>query len=152
MPELPEVETTKRGLTPLIVNQVVRHAHLYRDNLRWDMPKHLVTTLSNQSVNNINRRGKYLLIEFSVGTLIIHLGMSGSIKVVKNDTPLQKHDHFELSFSNNTVMRLNDPRRFGAVLFSQDGSHPLLDNLGPEPLGDIFDETYLYIRSRKKQH
>ena len=151
MPELPEVETTKLGLTPLIVNQVVQRAHLYRDNLRWDIPKHLVTTLASQSVNSINRRGKYLLIEFKVGTLIIHLGMSGSIKVVSSDTPLQKHDHFELSFSNNTVMRLNDPRRFGAVLFSQDGSHPLLDNLGPEPLGDIFDETYLYIRSRKKQ-
>ena len=151
MPELPEVETTKRGLTPLIVNQVVQHAHLYRDNLRWEMPKHLVTTLASQTVNSINRRGKYLLIEFKVGTLIIHLGMSGSIKVVSSDTPLQKHDHFELSFDNNTVMRLNDPRRFGAVLFSQDGSHPLLSNLGPEPLGDIFDETYLYIYSRKKQ-
>jgi formamidopyrimidine-DNA glycosylase len=89
MPELPEVETTKLGLTPLIVNQVVQRAHLYRDNLRWDIPKHLVTTLASQTVNSINRRGKYLLIEFKVGTLIIHLGMSGSIKVVSSDTPLQ---------------------------------------------------------------
>ncbi len=151
MPELPEVETTKLGLTPLIVNQVVECAILYRDNLRWAMPKHLITTLANQVITAINRRGKYLLIKFDVGTLIIHLGMSGSIKVVNSDVPLKKHDHFELGFTNNTVMRLNDPRRFGAVLFSTDGSHPLLDNLGVEPLEDIFDESYLYIRSRNKQ-
>ncbi len=151
MPELPEVETTKRGLVPLIVNQVVKRAILYRDNLRWDIPKHLPTTLENQCINNIDRRGKYLLIEFDVGVLIIHLGMSGSIKVVSSDTSLKKHDHFELSLGNNTVMRLNDPRRFGAVLFSADGAHSLLDSLGVEPLEDVFDESYLYIRSRNKQ-
>jgi formamidopyrimidine-DNA glycosylase len=151
MPELPEVETTKRGLDPLIVSQVVERAILYRDNLRWEMPKHLVATLASQTVNAINRRGKYLLIEFDVGTLIIHLGMSGSIKVLSNDAPLKKHDHFELSFGNNTVMRLNDPRRFGAVLFSKDGSHPLLDSLGVEPLENEFDNTYLYSKSRNKQ-
>ena len=151
MPELPEVETTKRGLEPLIVSQVVERAILYRANLRWEMPKHLVTTLANQTISSINRRGKYLLIEFDIGTLIIHLGMSGSIKVVSNDTPLKKHDHFELSLTNNTVMRLNDPRRFGAVLFSADGSHPLLDSLGVEPLEDLFDESYLYNKSRNKQ-
>jgi formamidopyrimidine-DNA glycosylase len=151
MPELPEVETTKRGLIPLIVNQVVKLATLYRDNLRWDIPKHLPTTLANQCINSIDRRGKYLLIEFDVGTLIIHLGMSGSIKVVSNNAALKKHDHFELSLGNNTVMRLNDPRRFGAVLFSDDGAHPLLDSLGAEPLEDVFGESYLYIRSRNKQ-
>jgi formamidopyrimidine-DNA glycosylase len=129
MPELPEVETTKLGLEPLIVNQTVERAYLHRANLRWEMPKHLVTTLSNQSVNKIQRRGKYLLIKFEVGTLIIHLGMSGSIKVVDNDTPLEKHDHFELVFTNGKKLRLNDPRRFGAVLFSENGSHPLLDSL-----------------------
>ena len=151
MPELPEVETTKRGLEPLIVNQVVERAILYRDNLRWEMPKHLVTTLTNQCINSIDRRGKYLLIKFDVGTLIIHLGMSGSIKVVSGDTPLKKHDHFELGLANESVMRLNDPRRFGAVLFSKDGSYPLLDSLGVEPLENEFDDTYLYSRSRKKQ-
>jgi formamidopyrimidine-DNA glycosylase len=151
MPELPEVETTKRGLEPLIVNQVVERAVLYRGNLRWEMPKHLVTTLTNQCINSIDRRGKYLLIKFDVGTLIIHLGMSGSIKVVSSDTPLKKHDHFELSLANDTLMRLNDPRRFGAVLFSTDGTHTLLDSLGVEPLEDLFDESYLYIRSRNKQ-
>jgi len=151
MPELPEVETTKRGLKPLIVHQVVERAILYRDNLRWAMPKHLVNTLANQRINGINRRGKYLLIKFDVGTLIIHLGMSGSIKVVNNTVAIKKHDHFELSLANGTVMRLNDPRRFGAVLFSADGSHKLLDSLGVEPLEADFDECYLYGRSRNKQ-
>lgn len=151
MPELPEVETTKRGLAPLIVNQVVKKAILHRDNLRWEIPKHLVTTLENQLLISINRRGKYLLIQFDVGTLIIHLGMSGSIKVVDENAPLLKHDHFELALANGTNMRLNDPRRFGAVLFSNNGKHALLDSLGVEPLESEFDESYLYSHSRNKQ-
>lgn len=151
MPELPEVETTKRGLTPLIVNQRVSRVVLNRDNLRWEIPKHLPTTLDNQTVIGIDRRGKYLLVQFEVGTVIIHLGMSGSIKVVAQDTLCEKHDHFEIYFANGSVMRLNDPRRFGAVLFSHTGSHALLDNLGVEPLSTDFDESYLYSRSRKKQ-
>jgi len=150
MPELPEVETTKRGLVPLIVRQTVQQVLLHRDNLRWEIPKYLPSVLSQQTINSINRRGKYLLIWFDVGVLIIHLGMSGSIKVVGKNTPRLKHDHFELVFDNNLSMRLNDPRRFGAVLFSKDGSHKLLDNLGVEPLTDDFDEAYLYIHSRKK--
>jgi formamidopyrimidine-DNA glycosylase len=100
MPELPEVETTKRGLKLLIINQVVNQAVLYRDNLRWEIPKHLPTTLANQAVNAVERRGKYLLIKFNAGTLIIHLGMSGSIRIVNNTVPLKKHDHFELVFTN----------------------------------------------------
>ncbi|MDC9727321.1 MAG: bifunctional DNA-formamidopyrimidine glycosylase/DNA-(apurinic or apyrimidinic site) lyase [Candidatus Thioglobus sp.] len=151
MPELPEVETTKNGLLPLIKGQVVLKAVRHRDNLRWEIPAHLATTLANQVINEINRRGKYLLIEFNVGTLIIHLGMSGSIKVVDSSEPLLKHDHFELHLNNGTSMRLNDPRRFGAVLFSSDGSHTLLDTLGVEPLTNDFDDTYLYSRSRNKQ-
>ncbi|MDC0965276.1 bifunctional DNA-formamidopyrimidine glycosylase/DNA-(apurinic or apyrimidinic site) lyase [Candidatus Thioglobus sp.] len=151
MPELPEVETTKNGLLPLIKNQRVTCAVRHRANLRWEIPKELKTILVGQVVNDIDRRGKYLLIRFDVGTLIIHLGMSGSIKVVNSSEVLRKHDHFELIFDNNKSMRLNDPRRFGAVLFSKDGSHPLLDSLGVEPLENDFDETYLYIRSRKKQ-
>ena len=151
MPELPEVETTKRGLEPLIVSQIITQVTLYRHNLRWDIPKHLPVTLANQTVNKIDRRGKYLLIKFDIGTLIIHLGMSGSIKVMDSHTTLKKHDHFQLSFGNGQCMRLNDPRRFGAVLFSEDDSHPLLDNLGVEPLENLFDEAYLYNKSRKKQ-
>jgi formamidopyrimidine-DNA glycosylase len=99
---------------------------------------------------NITRRGKYLLFHFRPGILIIHLGMSGSIRVLDKNSPLQKHDHFELQF-NKLSMRLNDPRRFGAVLFSKDGSHPLLNNLGVEPLMPAFDETYLHIHSKNKK-
>ncbi len=150
MPELPEVETTKRGLKPLIVNRTIKRVLLHRDNLRWDIPKHLNTTLTNQEVKSIKRRGKYLLVEFDVGTLIMHLGMSGSIKVVDKNIPLIKHDHFEVIFTNGKSMRLNDPRRFGAVLFSKDGSHKLLDSLGVEPLEELFDDKYLYTCSRKK--
>jgi formamidopyrimidine-DNA glycosylase len=101
--------------------------------------------------NAVERRGKYLLIKFNAGTLIIHLGMSGSIRIVNNTVPLKKHDHFELVFTNGKCMRLNDPRRFGAVLFSMDNTHSLLDDLGVEPLEVLFDEQYLYGKSRKKQ-
>ncbi|BAF61439.1 bifunctional DNA-formamidopyrimidine glycosylase/DNA-(apurinic or apyrimidinic site) lyase [Candidatus Vesicomyidisocius calyptogenae] len=151
MPELPEIETIKRGLTSLIINQKVNKAILHRENLRWVIPKHLSTTLTNQLISTIDRRGKYLLIKFKVGTLIIHLGMSGSIKVVNTNTPLLKHEHFELQLKNGTSMRLKDPRRFGAVLFSKDGSHKLLDSLGVEPLKTSFYDGYLYQKSRNKQ-
>lgn len=150
MPELPEVETTCRALQPLITGKVVARAILHRKNLRWTIPAHLPSTLANQTVQSVHRRAKYILIQFKIGTLIIHLGMSGKIKVVPSTTPLQKHDHFELQLSNHTALRLNDPRRFGAVLFSADGAHPLLDALGVEPLSDAFDEDYLYVWSRKK--
>ncbi len=151
MPELPEVETCKRGLATLIVNQTIQAVHLYRDNLRWQIPKHLVTTLHKRKVSAIDRRGKYLLIRFEIGTLIIHLGMSGSIRVVDSNTSLKKHDHFELEFTHSKSMRLNDPRRFGCVLFSDDGVHPLLNNLGIEPLDILFDSAYLYTKSRRKR-
>ncbi len=151
MPELPEVETTKNGLLPLIKQQTVLKAVRHRDNLRWEIPAHLQTTLANQAIVTIDRRGKYLLIRFAVGTLIIHLGMSGSIKVIDSREPLLKHDHFELILHNGHSMRLNDPRRFGAVLFSENGTHPLLDSLGVEPLTTDFNDEYLYTRSRNKQ-
>ena len=151
MPELPEVETTRRGLIPLITNRFISSVNIYRPKLRWDIPMHLIKTLSSQEVKDVQRRGKYLLIKFDVGTLIIHLGMSGSISVVNSELPLKKHDHFELNFNNNTSMRLNDPRRFGAVLFSIDGKHKLLDSLGPEPLTSDFGSDYLYEKSRNKK-
>lgn len=151
MPELPEVETTKRGLVSLIVGQTVQYVRLYRAKLRWDIPPKLLDILPNQQVLEVTRRGKYLLIEFQVGILIIHLGMSGSIRVLDAGVNLQKHEHFELCFSNNTCMRLNDPRRFGSVLFSANGKHRLLDSLGIEPLLNQFDGSYLYTQSRHKK-
>ena len=151
MPELPEVETTKRGLEPLIVNQTVEQVILRRPDLRWPMPSDLSDYITGERVLSLRRRGKYILINFNSGTLIVHLGMSGSVKVLDTAKPYQKHDHFELVFDNNKAMRLNDPRRFGAVLFSQTGQHPLLDSLGVEPLGDDFDKDYLFNKSRDKK-
>jgi formamidopyrimidine-DNA glycosylase len=151
MPELPEVETTKNGLLPLMKNQIIKRVIRHRHNLRWEIPPHLNATLNSQTVMDIHRRGKYLLINFSVGTLIIHLGMSGAIRVVESALALKKHDHFELQLNNNTSMILNDPRRFGSVLFSTDGRHSLLDSLGVEPLEAQFNATYLFEKSRRKQ-
>lgn len=151
MPELPEVESTKIQLTPLIVGQTVSSVNINFPTLRWEIPPHLITTLANQQVDDVQRRGKYLLIKFDVGYLMIHLGMSGSIMVSDSSAPLKKHDHFEIIFANNKVLRLNDPRRFGSVLFTKDGTHKLLDSLGPEPLTDDFDTKYLFNISRNKK-
>lgn len=150
MPELPEVETTKNGLIPFIVNAKVINVKINFPKLRWEIPTHIPLSINNKTLKSIQRRGKYLLFEFPSGILIIHLGMSGSISLSHPNTPLQKHDHFEIYFDNNLVMRLNDPRRFGCVLFSTDGTHKLLDNLGVEPLTDELSAEYLFNTSRGK--
>jgi len=149
MPELPEVETTARGLKPLVVNQSIISIGIYRPKLRWEIPKHLPVTLKDQVIQSVGRRAKYLLVHFDHGTLILHLGMSGSIRVVPTELPLKKHEHFELTFGNNTSLRFDDPRRFGAVLWQNKGETlPLLESLGPEPLAEDFHADYLFQRSR----
>ena len=151
MPELPEVETTARGLKPLVVNQSITNVNIYRPKLRWEIPRHLPMTLKNQVIQSVKRRAKYLLVNFECGTLILHLGMSGSIRVVPTESTLKKHEHFELTFSNNTSLRFDDPRRFGAVLWQNKGETlPLFDSLGPEPLSDNFNANYLFQHSRGK--
>ena len=105
MPELPEVETTRRGLEPLIVNRQIKSVHIYQKRLRWEIPYHLSNTLQNKTINKISRRAKYLLIDFNVGQLVMHLGMSGSISVVPTNEPLKKHHHFELKLDNYMSMR-----------------------------------------------
>ena len=145
MPELPEVETTKRGLEPLIINRKITSVHIYKKKLRWEIPKHLVTTLKNQTIQKISRRAKYLLVDFSDGQLVMHLGMTGSISVVSDSEPLKKHHHFELKLDNNTCMRFHDPRRFGSILWQKNNEQlSLLKKLGPEPLSYEFDESTLY--------
>jgi formamidopyrimidine-DNA glycosylase len=151
MPELPEVETTRVGLEPLINKRLVEEIKIYQKKLRWDIPKHLPSTLKGFIINGIDRRGKYLLFRFDIGTLIMHLGMSGSIRVVNQNEELKKHDHFEIYLDNNSSIRLNDPRRFGSVLFSSNGEHKLLSSLGVEPLSDDFDSSHLYKLSRGKK-
>jgi formamidopyrimidine-DNA glycosylase len=152
MPELPEVETTLRGLEPHLRGQRIADVIIRQPKLRWPIPENLPHLLRGETLRALHRRAKYLLLEFDRGTLILHLGMSGSLRILPADTPAEKHDHFDLALANHTVMRLRDPRRFGAVLwFEGDVSqHPLLKHLGPEPLGRHFDGASLYRATRGK--
>lgn len=145
MPELPEVETTCRGIAPHLLNQEILKASIHNAQLRWPVPNSLPKRIRNQKVISVNRRAKYILIRLDKGTLIIHLGMSGSLRVTDSETPRRKHDHFSLDLNNGKQLRLHDPRRFGAVLWTTGEvlEHPLLESLGPEPLSDAFNTSYL---------
>ncbi|WP_417580984.1 bifunctional DNA-formamidopyrimidine glycosylase/DNA-(apurinic or apyrimidinic site) lyase [Nitrincola sp.] len=144
MPELPEVETTCRGIAPHAEGQSVVALHVRQPQLRWLVPAQLAEQLPGQKVCRVHRRAKYILLAMEQGDLLIHLGMSGSLRVLPAGTPALKHDHVDLEFSNGQLIRLTDPRRFGAVLWQDaDTVHPLLQKLGPEPLSEIFDADYL---------
>lgn len=160
MPELPEVEITRRGLAPLL-NQTVKNVVIRNARMRWPIPAHLPQTLLNQKLLNLKRRAKYILADFGTtsgakvikcGTLLLHLGMSGRICLLDRDYPPEKHDHFDIQFSDGQVLRLRDPRRFGAVLWAGDepNEHPLLSVLGPEPLEDAFNAKYLHNELRNR--
>ena len=152
MPELPEVEITRRGLL-LLINQTVSKVVIRNASMRWPVPAHLPETLQNQQLVGLTRRAKYILAEFfdsnnaaNSGTLLLHLGMSGRITLLDRSYPPEKHDHFDIVFEDGRVLRLRDPRRFGAVLWagSKPSEHALLMPLGPEPLDDIFNAKYLH--------
>jgi formamidopyrimidine-DNA glycosylase len=134
MPELPEVEVTRRGLEPQLAGRVISGVAVREPRLRWPVPKD-VHRLAGRTVRSVQRRGKYLLVDCGDGHLILHLGMSGSLRVLPSGTPAQKHDHFDLQLGDR-ILRLRDPRRFGAVLWSTAAieAHPLLVHLGIEPL------------------
>lgn len=154
MPELPEVETTRLGLLPL-VGKTVQSVTIRHPSLRWPIPSELVTTLPNQSLNAITRRAKYLLCDFGdakSGTLLLHLGMSGRICLLDDNYPPEKHDHFDIMFTDHSVLRLRDPRRFGAVLWINNklSDHVLLNQLGPEPLEEAFNAGYLHAALANK--
>lgn len=151
MPELPEVETTRRGIEPHVDQQRVIDFVVRDARLRWPIPKEIHGLIVNQQVASVSRRGKYLLLRFALGDLMIHLGMSGSLRVLPIGTPAGKHDHVDLVFANGKLIRFTDPRRFGSVLWQPMGvEHKLLAKLGPEPLTDRFDADYLYNASRKR--
>lgn len=161
MPELPEVEVTRRGVAPHLEGRTVDSVLLRRSGLRWPFPPGLPALLAGRRILHIGRRGKYLLIGFEHGTLIIHLGMSGHLRVLPSGTAARKHDHFDLVVAaehghpGKQVLRLHDPRRFGAVLWhaGADGApdqHMLLRGLGVEPLEDGFSGELLYRASRKR--
>lgn len=157
MPELPEVEVTRRGVAPHLEGRAVRAVQTRRDGLRWPFPPDLAERLTGRTVLSTGRRGKYLLLHFEHGTLIIHLGMSGHLRVLPTGVPPQKHDHIDLVVDTDgehlQVLRMNDPRRFGAVLWhdAADGpldAHLLLRGLGVEPLEDGFNGALLHRLTR----
>ena len=144
MPELPEVETSRRGISPHIVGKRLDTVIIRQSRLRWPIPENLSQQITGQSLASISRRGKYLLLDFGSGYLIIHLGMSGSLRITSLEIAANKHDHIDWVFADGTVLRYNDPRKFGAVLWSTNpDQHPLLSKLGPEPLSDSLNAAYL---------
>ena len=152
MPELPEVETTRRGLAPHLVNQRIRGAIVRNPALRVRVPRELPRLVAGTTIQNVERRGKYLLIDCSTGTLIVHLGMSGRLWLVDADATVGIHDHFDLVLENGKIVRLRDPRRFGLVLWQKRGApeHTLLASIGPEPLSDEFSGEWLYRATRNR--
>lgn len=153
MPELPEVETTCRGLDPHLRGQRIRAVVVRNARLRFPIVPELAHVLPGLLIGGIVRRGKYLLMDCGRGWLILHLGMSGSLRILPAATPAEKHDHFDLVLENDLCMRLRDPRRFGAVMWTETDPlrHPLLARLGVEPLTDDFDGAWLYRHTRGKK-
>jgi len=153
MPELPEVETSRCGIEPHIINNKINGVVIRQKKIRWPIPVSLKKNLPAHTTTSIKRPGKYPLPKTSKGTLIIHLGMSGSLHIVSNKISAEKPDHFEIAFSNGKLLRLRDPRRFGAVLWTRQDieKHKLIENLGPEPLTDEFTADYIHQASRKRK-
>ena len=150
MPELPEVETARRGIAPYLKGKRVAAVTVRDRRLRWPIPAALLKELPGQRIDAVERRGKYLLLRTAAGTALLHLGMSGSLRVLPKDTPPQKHDHVDLVMETGQALRLRDPRRFGALLWTRGdpAQHELLKDLGPEPLSDALDGEYLFEASR----
>ena len=153
MPELPEVETTRRGIKPHLLERRVTSVTIRQPKMRWPVPSEIAAQLPGQTVRAVERRGKYLLLHFGTGTLILHLGMSGSLRITPPQTELRKHDHFILELDSGQEMRLHDPRRFGAVLWTTEDplTHELIASLGPEPLSKAFTSEYFYDSSRGRK-
>ncbi|HEY4145151.1 bifunctional DNA-formamidopyrimidine glycosylase/DNA-(apurinic or apyrimidinic site) lyase [Pinirhizobacter sp.] len=149
MPELPEVETTRRGIAPHIEGRRVTGVVLRRPDLRWPIPPEISTLFPGQVIDSVERRAKYLLLRTGAGTALLHLGMSGVLRVLPANTPIGKHDHVDIVLDSGQVLRFTDPRRFGALLWQMPGeTHKLLEGIGPEPLTDAFDGDRLWRLSR----
>ena len=153
MPELPEVETTVRGIAPHVEGQTVKQVIIRQPQLRWPVPEKLNEALANLRIESVTRRAKYLLFATDTGTILLHLGMSGNLRILLEEKAADKHDHIDFIFNNGTLLRYNDPRRFGAVLWTTApvAEHSLLKDLGPEPLLSDFDGTHLHRHSRKRK-
>lgn len=152
MPELPEVETTRRSLEPPLVGRRILDVTVRDRRLRWPVPADLESSLSGARITALRRRAKYLLVDTDRGTLLVHLGMSGSLTVVPSSRPVIKHDHVDMTLDSGWRLRFHDPRRFGSMhwLTSADAPHPLLNALAPEPFDPAFDAAYLHRVTRRR--
>jgi formamidopyrimidine-DNA glycosylase len=152
MPELPEVETTVKGIRPYLQDHDIQKLVVRERRLRWPIPAGLENRVKGKRVVNLYRRGKYIVVEFQTGGMIIHLGMSGSMRVLLESEHPGKHDHFDIVNHKGGVIRYRDPRRFGCLLFSEDvvANHPRLEGLGVEPLSEEFTGEFLYQQSRSR--
>lgn len=152
MPELPEVETTRRGIEPHVVGKRISRLLVHDRRLRWPVDRLLEASVNGSTIRSAGRRAKYLLIETETGTLILHLGMSGSLRVLPASTPRITHDHVDIELDSGQTLRFNDPRRFGSLMFTaaDPNLHPLLRELAPEPLEEDFDGDYLFRITRRR--
>ena len=152
MPELPEVETSRRGIAPWVLNQQVSRVVIRERRLRWPVPVEIDRQLPGQVIRSLQRRAKYLLFETDAGTAMLHLGMSGSLRIIDADEPAGKHDHVDIQFDSGKALRFRDPRRFGCLLWTGNPfEHALLRSLGPEPLSLAFDGDYLWRKARGRR-
>jgi formamidopyrimidine-DNA glycosylase len=153
MPELPEVETICRGIEPYIIGQTIKQVLVRQPRLRWLVSETLADDLQGLTIMSVTRRAKYLLLATEQGTLLIHLGMSGRLRILMTEQEVAKHDHIDIVLTNGTVLRFNDPRRFGAVLWTVESAteHQLLKSLGVEPLSEACNGELLFQLSRKRK-
>lgn len=152
MPELPEVETSRRGIAPWLESQRICKVVVRDRRLRWPVPAEIDELLPGQIIRSLKRRAKYLLFETDAGTAIMHLGMSGSVRIIDAEEPAGKHDHVDIEVSSGKALRLRDPRRFGCLLWAEDAQqHSLISGLGPEPLGSDFTGDYLWQAARGRR-
>jgi len=152
VPELPEVETTRRGIAPALIGRRIAGAVVRDRRLRWPIAAKFESAVRNQTVLKVERRAKYLLIRLERCTLIVHLGMSGSLRLVSRDLAPKPHEHWDLALDSGKVLRYHDPRRFGSLILTDDDplAHPLLKKLAPEPLSSAFNGEYLFRATRKR--
>jgi len=152
MPELPEVETSRRGIEPYLANKTITGITIRQHKLRWPIPKNLPALATGKKIQAVCRRAKYIYLKLDNGSIIIHLGMSGSLRICTDRTPPEKHDHIDIRVSNNRILRLRDPRKFGCVLWTSApvNQHRLIKSLGPEPLDDAFTAEVLHSKARKR--
>jgi formamidopyrimidine-DNA glycosylase len=153
LPELPEVETTRRGIEPFAVGRKIANLHVHDPRLRWPVAKKMPAAVRGQVIRAMGRRAKYLLFELDNGTLILHLGMSGSLRAVPQELARDTHDHIDVVLDSGMSLRFNDPRRFGSLHYTRSpvAAHPLLAKLAPEPLGKSFNAQYLWSITRRRR-